>query len=401
VKNIIIVVLLLSIIVSIQLYSQESIFEGDAEITLGSDMTLLQAIELAKIQTEKNASEKAGIYIQAESKIENYILVENVVTTFSADIMKKIDFKHDIIIENHQLILKAKGRYLIDLDIFYERLKSFQKNKNLENELARYKQKYNDLLQNLIRAEDYEKRKQLLSEYREITKESKNIFIQDELFLTNRRLKNLKKEFDAKIDEIQQYIMVNSEVQIVDKNIKMNEIIIKIKFKRDLNEKLIEDLEEIIEFGSNKGYTFSDNFFERIDSCSTKSTTYEKNKNDSIIREKCVYVNCYNLNDEIIYSESLPIYHINISPVWITLKGMRLLSTTSIMFRIFGGNLKSQQAEPWKLSSWFTFRFTELGFGGKIGKIDKKILYLALTSVCETEVSFPNDENISTVRLEF
>ena len=60
-KYIISILTLILILIPIVSNGEENIFKGYVKISMGSNMTELQAIELAKIQAERDASEKAGI----------------------------------------------------------------------------------------------------------------------------------------------------------------------------------------------------------------------------------------------------------------------------------------------------------------------------------------------------
>lgn len=235
------------------LVAQTNVFIGTAKIALGSNMTELQAIELAKIQCERDACEKAGVYVQSETKVENSMLVKDIIITFSAEIMKQNNFRHKKIIDNDVIYLIAAGEYTVDLQNFNDRLLQFKKEKKLEEKLEDLRRRYNDLILRIQRSEDYDNRRELLKEYQTLRESSKTIYIQDELSLTNKRISNLKDEFRDKIKEIENYMIMNSVYNISDKKINKENIIITINCKRVIRKSLINELEEIIKFGIETG----------------------------------------------------------------------------------------------------------------------------------------------------
>jgi hypothetical protein len=122
----------------------------------------------------------------------------------------------------------------------------------LRKALDEYIKKYNLLLNQINLSENYESRKKLLDEYQLLRKSAKVLHIGNELILTNRRIRELKKELHNKLKEFHLYMCKLSNYYIESKNITTNKILIKIECDIKCNKEINDEINNIIEFGIEK-----------------------------------------------------------------------------------------------------------------------------------------------------
>jgi hypothetical protein len=109
------------------LSAQTKIIRGFARVTMGSNTTEIQATEIAKIQAERDACETAGIYIESQTEVRNSMLVKDIISTFSAEILKQIKFSYKKTITNDIIYIDAEGVYEVEVNIFFERVNALQR----------------------------------------------------------------------------------------------------------------------------------------------------------------------------------------------------------------------------------------------------------------------------------
>jgi hypothetical protein len=259
------------------------IFIGKGTIVLGSDMTEIQALELLKIQCERDASEQAGIYIQSKSKILNNVLIEDVITICAADILNKKSFNSERTIANGIWQLNGKGTYNIDLTDVKTKIEKLSQEASLRDKLAEVTENYQTLMLNLMRTKNYDDRRELLRQVEEQRLKGKEIFIGDEVKITLERRANIVNEWRNKLSLLEQSTTEQSQFQIDSTNIVKDSIDVFIAYTRIYDTTIVQKLDEILRFAHKSGILEEQPFSFTVDKSFVPLSINGYNKSGNIV----------------------------------------------------------------------------------------------------------------------
>lgn len=93
-------------------------YEGFGEYTIGERDTLETAKQGAKDRALRNALEKAGVLIQSHSRVEDFELIEDVITSVTGAVLKVLDLNF----EREDLLIRVHVTVNIDADDLKKRL---------------------------------------------------------------------------------------------------------------------------------------------------------------------------------------------------------------------------------------------------------------------------------------
>lgn len=104
-------------------------YEGHGVYYIVGDETIDFAKEKAALLAERDAIEQVKLYIKSNSRVVNSKLLEDEIITIAAGILRVIDTKHAIEVEDDALIVKAFVTAIIDTDELENLLDNAVKNR--------------------------------------------------------------------------------------------------------------------------------------------------------------------------------------------------------------------------------------------------------------------------------
>lgn len=110
-------------------HAEVKTYEGLGVYYIVGDETIDFAKEKAALLAERDAIEQVKLYIKSNSRVVNSKLLEDEIITIAAGILRVIDTKHAIEVEDDALIVKAFVTAIIDTDELENLLDNAVKNR--------------------------------------------------------------------------------------------------------------------------------------------------------------------------------------------------------------------------------------------------------------------------------
>lgn len=122
-------VIVLIVLCNAVTHAEVQTYEGYGEYFLDEDETVDLGKEQAALRAERDALEQVKIYVQSHSRAANARLLEDEVIVIVAGILRVIETKHVIAVQDDALIVKAFVKATIDTDELEKLLDNAVKNR--------------------------------------------------------------------------------------------------------------------------------------------------------------------------------------------------------------------------------------------------------------------------------